>query len=749
MAKKKQVEVVDADGVVTYVAEEAASKVDKPSRIQDILNSEIVDKIKKKHGASTFMLASELGTQQLARIPTGIFPLDVGLGGGFPVGRVSTVYGPKSSSKTTMLLKAIGNAQKMCANCWQFDCKCKNYRETVVAYFDVEGTFDRKWAQRHGVNTDKLFISQPDYGEQAFDIAEAVLRDGLADVIVIDSLAFLTPAKEIEEEIAKDLMGVQPRMIGKGVRKFVSAMNQMGNDTGRRPTVFFTNQIRMKLGVMFGCFHEDTPVMFADGSQHSIREVVEQKLVGPVLSWDGSQIVERNIVAWHNNGPLDNGESWLTFKTTGTGGVRGSMGFTCTPNHVLVRSTGDEVRASDVKVGDTLASWSIESLTESEKDVIIGSMLGDGCLTDTYTFKLCNTEQPEYREWKRAHFTSMGFAEGITSGRHILVSEAKWELRKYRHLFYPKNTGGSAAPDSATYRTIPLEVISNITSKQLAIWYCDDGSLDQTDSRMRVRISVNRLSSEEAVAVAATLAAKLKVNIKYSNSQRALILDVEATAAFCKMIAESIPECMAYKLPPKLRYLAKAKPTPQPAVARRVVESSTVTSIHRSRRKHRSKTKYDLTIEDNSFYLVGGDSRGVVVHNSPETTPGGYAPGFASSVEVRTAAGKYDVDDSINRPLSVELRFKIEKNKTAPARMEGDYKLILTDTATKKAGEVYDENFVVAQAHRVGLITGGGSHWTCLGQSFQGKSKIEEELLTNKDFSKKLRDALMAILLAG
>lgn len=237
-----------------------AVEEEKPrsERLSKLLSSELIEKIRKKNGDTILMRASDLKVVNRPRIPTGIFQLDYGLGGGFPQGLTSTVYGNKSSGKTTTLLRAIKNAQNMCSECHRYltdeewGCQCKKPREYVIAYLDVEGTLDIPWAKSIGVDTERMAISIPEYAEQALDIGEALLRSGEVDILVLDSIAFLTPQKEIEESIEKDMMGVQPRIVGRGIRKFTAAANGVGNETGRRPTIFFTNQIRMQLGVMFG-----------------------------------------------------------------------------------------------------------------------------------------------------------------------------------------------------------------------------------------------------------------------------------------------------------------------------------------------------------------------------------------------------------------------------------------------------------------------------------------------------------------
>lgn len=371
------------------------SESDK-SRFSQVLASETIAKIQKKYGSTMLIKAADDRHQDMPRIPTGIFPLDYALGGGWPAGRVNTIYGPKSSSKTTTLLKTVAQAQRMCASCFTFNatsdgevigCKCGSYREMVCSFIDVEGTYEKGWAKHNGVDDSRLLYSKPDFAEQALDISEALIRSGDVDILILDSLAFLTPIKEIEESVEKETMGVQPRLIGKGVRKLNAALNTVKNEHGRYPTVFFTNQIRMKLGVMFG---------------------------------------------------------------------------------------------------------------------------------------------------------------------------------------------------------------------------------------------------------------------------------------------------------------------------------------------------------------------------NPETTPGGMAPGFVSTTEVKVWPGKYAMDEATSgRPLHVDMNFRVEKNKSGPAKMEGHYRLILMDTEVKKVGDVYDEDQIVNLAQKYGLVEGAGPSWRCMGDQFAGKSLIEKKLLQDPTYKRKVADALMTILLAS
>ncbi len=235
--------------------EETAEKPE--GRASQVLAGETIAKMRKKWGSNIVTLASDEKVRERHLIPSGILGLDWALGGGWLAGRIHTIYGLKSSAKTTLVTLAMAQAQKLCAICFtpkgeSGACKCENFRDHVCAYIDVEGTWDDSWARRLGVNTETLMYSRPEYAEQSLDIMETLLRSGDVDLLALDSVAFLTPSKEIEESVDKETMGVQARLMGKGTRKLVSALTNAKNERGQFPTIFFTNQIRMKIGVMFG-----------------------------------------------------------------------------------------------------------------------------------------------------------------------------------------------------------------------------------------------------------------------------------------------------------------------------------------------------------------------------------------------------------------------------------------------------------------------------------------------------------------
>lgn len=191
-----------------------------------------LDKIEKSYGKGTIMKLGATEIEEMPSISTGSIALDAALGvNGLPKGRVVEIYGPESSGKTTLALHAVAESQK---------------QGGIAAFIDAEHAFDRFYAQKLGVNIDELLVSQPDNGEQALEIAENLIRSGAIDIIVIDSVAALTPRSEIEGEMGDSKVGLQARLMSQALRKLTSTISKTGC------CCIFINQLREKIGVMFG-----------------------------------------------------------------------------------------------------------------------------------------------------------------------------------------------------------------------------------------------------------------------------------------------------------------------------------------------------------------------------------------------------------------------------------------------------------------------------------------------------------------
>jgi recombination protein RecA len=214
------------------MAEKNMEETKKPSLEKLKALQLAMDKIEKDHGKGTIMKMGDSKVEDVAIISTGSLGLDVALGvGGYPRGRVIEIYGPESSGKTTLAIHAIAEAQKAGG---------------IAAIIDAEHAFDRFYAEKLGVNIDELLISQPDNGEQALEIADQLIRSSALDIIVIDSVAALTPKAELEGDMGDSKMGLQARLMSQALRKLTATINKTNT------TCIFINQLRDKIGVMFG-----------------------------------------------------------------------------------------------------------------------------------------------------------------------------------------------------------------------------------------------------------------------------------------------------------------------------------------------------------------------------------------------------------------------------------------------------------------------------------------------------------------
>jgi len=238
-----------------------------------------VDQIEKQFGAGSIMRLGENRHADIETIPTGSVSLDLALGGGIPKGRIIEIYGPEASGKTTVSLHVVSEVQKAGG---------------TAAYVDAEHALDPVYAKKIGVNTDNLLLSQPDSGEQALEVVETLVRSNAVDIIVVDSVAALVPQAEIEGDMGDAHMGLQARLMSQALRKLTGVISKT------KCTVIFVNQLRMKIGVMFGNPETTTggnALKFYSSVRMDIRRIAQIKSAEQVIGNHVRVKVVKNKVA--------------------------------------------------------------------------------------------------------------------------------------------------------------------------------------------------------------------------------------------------------------------------------------------------------------------------------------------------------------------------------------------------------------------------------------------------------------------
>ena len=679
--------------------------------------------IERQFGRGAIMRLGDDTRAPVEVIPTGSISLDAALGiGGLPRGRIVEIYGPESSGKTSLALHAVANAQKAGG---------------IAAFIDAEHALDPDYAKKLGVDTDALLVSQPDTGEQALEIADMLIRSGAVDVIVIDSVAALVPRAEIEGEMGDSHVGLQARLMSQALRKIAGALNQT------KTTAIFINQLREKIGVMFGCASWYTYVTLADGSRERIGKIVNQKMQVEVLSYDPElgKVVPKKIVNWFNNGAT---EEFLHFvvERAGGGTGHGRAIMDLTRNH-LVRTPGGWREAGEIAVGDRVMLAQPHLLSPSQWQLILGSLMGDGNLSKpvrqedhSARFRMGHgARQAAYLDWKLSLLANVPHtrtvnAKGAVFGDFTPLSE----LAEVREAVY--------FDDGKKH--LSWEYLKRLTPLALAVWYMDDGCLTVRSKGVqertqggtgRIEICVEAMSpgSRDRLLQYLRDTHGLDVRLRASGARRVsrLIFTTSASEEFQRLVASFVHPSMAYKLLPRFRGQFAVKPDFVEPVIRPVPAQVLDISVKRG---CSIMSRYDIEVEGSHNYLADG----VMVHNSPETTTGGKALKFYASIrlDIRRIETLKDGTDAVGN----RTRVKVVKNKCSPPFKSAEFD-ILYGHGISREGSLIDLG--VEQA----IVRKSGAWYTYEGDQLgQGKENARNFLRDNPDLAneieKKIKEKL-------
>jgi len=675
--------------------------------------------IEKSHGKGSVMRLGDEVRQPISVIPTGSIALDVALGiGGLPRGRVVEIYGPESSGKTTVALHAVANAQAAGG---------------IAAFIDAEHALDPDYAKKLGVDTDSLLVSQPDTGEQALEIADMLIRSGALDILVIDSVAALVPRAEIEGEMGDSHVGLQARLMSQALRKITGALSNSGT------TAIFINQLREKIGVMFGCFNYTTRVQLADGTTEKIGKIVNNKMDVEVLSYDPvtDRIMPRKVVNWFNNGPA---EQFLQFTVEKSGG-NGKSQFAATPNH-LIRTPSGWTEAGSIIAGDRVMAAEPHLLSEQQFQVILGSLMGDGNLSPNLRdrngvrFRMGHgVKQIDYLQWKTDLLGNIKHsARENDEGSRFVDFTPLSELGELRRAVY--------LGDGKKF--LSEDYLKALTPLALAVWYMDDGSFTLRSKGVqqrtqggsgRIEICVEAMSEGSRVRLRDYLcdAHGLEVRLRSAGTagKAVLTFSTAASAAFQEIVAPYMTPSMDYKLLPRFR--GRCVVSPQFVEPSQRLVPARVLDVH-VKPHTRSMNRFDIEVEGNHNYFVDG----IMVHNSPETTTGGKALKFYASVrlDVRRIETLKDGTDAVGN----RTRCKVVKNKMAPPFKQAEFD-ILYGKGISKEGSLID----MGVEH--GFIRKAGSWFTYEGEQLgQGKENARNFMLENPEIAdeveKKIKEKL-------
>jgi recombination protein RecA len=670
-----------------------------------------MSQIERQFGKGAIMRLGDEEIRRIDAIPTGALSLDLALGiGGVPRGRIVEIYGPEASGKTTLALHIVAEAQR---------------NGGLGAFIDAEHALDPVYARAIGVDVDELLISQPDTGEQALEITDMLIRSGALDVVVIDSVAALVPRAELEGDMGDTHVGLQARLMSQALRKLAGTINRS------QTTAIFINQLREKIGVMFGCFQYGTRVTLADGTQEKIGKIVNQKLPVELLAVDPEtgKVEPRRVVNWFDNGNAERFLQFTVYKPEGNGRAQ----FAATEPHKIATPMGWR-EAADLTIGDSVLMPMKHYLSDRQRQLVHGGLMGDASISPKPVHAIGVTmksrfrfghgpKQDDYARWKASLLEGVPLSISRHSKGGLMVETTPLiELDGLHDAVY---VGGK--------KVFSWDYLKELTPFALAIWYLDDGSfaerrIDGSAGRSEICVEAMERSSRTRLVQLLNDSYGLSCKLRDRGGKAVIVFDRAGTDALHALIAPYVPESMSYKL---LRHhRGRGSVQIEPAIERMKLTPTPIIGIH-EKPPTRSMRKFDLEVEGHHNYLVDG----VMVHNSPETTPGGRALKFYASVRIdvrRIEAIKSGTDNVGNR-----VRAKIAKNKVAPPFRLAEFDIMFGEGISR-------EGSLLDVAVEEGIVKKAGAWYTFDGDQLgQGREKAKQFLRENVDLAMLLQDQVL------
>ena len=694
----------------------------------------VIDVCNKKYGTNSLMKGFPKRSEEeddwytLQRFSTSVPSLDIALGGGIPVGRYIEIQGLESSCKTTLSLHIVREFQKKFGK--------------IVALCDAEGTTDEAYLNQLEVNED-LFVYNPSTGlEEVTQMILDLMDDNTVKMAIIDSLEALVPLKEYQSAMDETVqMGQKPRLLGEFFRKFQSKNNKLKREGNMPFTIVCLNQLRDKIG----CFQYDNRVLLSDGTTEKIGKIVNNKLNLEVMSYNEStkEFEPKKIVNHFNNGKVD-GKFMTIF--TDKPQADGKSYIACTPNHQILTPDGYR-SAGDLKVGDKIVQGLYDRpFTQVQKDILIGSLLGDGSLRkgnreDSYIFRISHCEkQKEYLEWKSQFFE--GKLVRNKKGFYQFDGRSSFLYSDFYKDFYK---------ESSVKRHIPRGL--HLSPLSLAVWYMDDGSYNN-QSKKSIEIYTQTFYKEDVEDLVNTLNKDYGFNctIRYKNDKPVVVFNRKDSETFLNLIKDFVPSCMGYKFE---GISCTLKPLNTEFNEVTLIQREAVIKKIGERNADSHEYKYDLGIEDNHNYIVGN----LVVHNSygsPEFAPGGHAKDFAQSICVRLRKGDVLIEGTGENKTVVgqTIKFRVSKNKTFTAGRTGEFDIYLDEDNSAGIKKGFCDKYlsIILEAMSFGLIERGGSYFYLAenpDQKFQGKDRLIDFIKSDESIITTLEEKVLNLMRKG